>query len=369
MRRIDSKVQRARESGNPVMEGDEATFIWEGRNAPALISDVNHWEENARPFRRVVSTRLDAGSPGRRRDSAKSVWYYTLTVPRDAYVEYLFCDPVTQRNFLDPLNRHTVSNGLGSRNNFFYMPESGPSPFTLRRAGIPAGSLTSHRVEAHWLRDDHEREIFFYRSPVKEPVPLLVVCDGQDYLQRGKLATLVDNLVADGRIQPIAIAFLPSGGRWRSVEYACSDATLLWLDQVILPLAHEKLSLVDATGTHPGAFGVLGASLGGTMALYTGLRMPEVFGKVITQSGAFMVESRDFVVVDLVRHGQARDVKIWMDVGQLDVLLEDNQKMHTLLQQKNYNVTYREFSGGHNYTAWRDNVWRGLEQAFPVERR
>jgi enterochelin esterase family protein len=190
-----------------------------------------------------------------------------------------------------------------------------------------------------------------------------VVYDGQDYLQRGKLATLVDSLMANGRIQPIAMAFLPNAGRWRSVEYACSDATLLWLDQVILPLAHEKLNLVDVN-TQPGAFGVLGASLGGTMSLYTGLRMPDVFGRVITQSGAFMIEGRDFAVVDLIRHGQAQHLNIWMDVGRLDVLLEDNQKMHALLQEKNYHVDYREFSGGHNYTAWRNDLWRGLEALF-----
>jgi enterochelin esterase family protein len=198
---------------------------------------------------------------------------------------------------------------------------------------------------------------------VKDPVPLLLVYDGQDYLQRAKLTTMVDNLMADGRIQPIAIAFLPNGGRWRSVEYACSDATLLWLDQVVLPLANEKLNLIDVS-SQPGAFGVLGASLGGTMALYTALRISDVFGKVITQSGAFMVESRDFAVVDLIRHGQAQELSIWMDIGRLDVLLEDNRKMYALLQEKNYNATYREFSGGHNYTAWRNDLWHGLEILF-----
>lgn len=78
-----------------------------------------------------------------------------------------------------------------------------------------------------------------------------------------------------------------------------------------------------------------------------------------------MIESRDFAVVDLVKHQHARDINIWMDIGQLDVLLEDNQNMHALLQEKKYNVTYREFSGGHNFTAWRDDVWRGLEVMFP----
>ncbi|HEU0294164.1 MAG TPA: alpha/beta hydrolase-fold protein [Anaerolineales bacterium] len=352
----NSKIRRARESGNPVIDGNEVTFFWEGRSAPTLISDANNWDEQAKPFKRV--------SPRLRSATTKSVWYCTLHLPRDAYVEYAFYDPVTQVKFLDPLNRRTVSNGLGSRNNFFYMPQTMPSPFSVRRADVPVGALTNHRVETRWLRDDYEREIFLYRPPVRKPVPLVVVYDGQDYLQRGKLASMVDNLMADGRIQPIAMAFLPNAGRWRSVEYACSDATLLWLDQVVLPLAKEKLNLVDVDA-QPGAFGVLGASLGGTMSLYTGLRMPDVFGRVLTQSGAFMIEGRDFAVVDLVRHGQAQNINIWMDVGQLDVLLADNQKMHSLLQEKNYLVTYREFSGGHNYTAWRDDLWRGLEAMFP----
>jgi len=44
--------------------------------------------------------------------------------------------------------------------------------------------------------------------------------------------------------------------------------------------------------------------------------------------------------------------------------LQDNRRMAALLKQKKYNVTYREFSGGHNYTAWRDDLPRGLEVMF-----
>lgn len=352
----DSTIQRAKRTGNPVIDGNQVTLIWEGKTAPALVGDFNNWNSSANRFKRVSPRLMPA--------SEKAIWFCTLALPRDAYIEYAFHDPVSQKNFTDPLNRKSVSNGMGGRNNFFYMTDTMPSPFAMRRADVPIGALTSHRVDTKWLRDDYEREIYLYRPPVKDPVPLLVVFDGQDYLQRGKLSTIVDNLIADGRIQPLAIAFLPSGGRWRNVEYACSDGTLLWLDQIILPLASENLNLIDIKET-PGAYGVLGASLGGTMSMYTGLRMPEVFGNVICQSGAFMIESRDFAVVDLVKHGQSRRIKIWMDIGQLDVLLEDNRTMYALLREKKYTVTYREYSGGHNYTAWRDDLWRGLEQMFP----
>jgi enterochelin esterase family protein len=93
--------------------------------------------------------------------------------------------------------------------------------------------------------------------------------------------------------------------------------------------------------------------------------MQEIFGKVLSQSGVFSLEGRDLAVVDLVRYRHAPIMKIWMDVGLMDGLLEDNRRMALLLHEKGYNVTYREFAGGHNYTSWRDDIWRGLEEMFP----
>jgi len=352
----NSIIQRALKDGNPVVDMDQAMFIWEGESGPYLVGDFNNWNEKTTRFKRV--------SPRLIPDSTKSIWYCTLTLPRDSYIEYAFHDPVTQKKFLDPLNKKSVSTGLGNRNNFFYMPETMPSPFPVRRADVTPGTLSKHSVETEWLRDDYERTISLYRPSVKGPVPLLVVYDGQDYIQLAKLNTIVDNLIADNRIQPIAMAFLPHSGRWRNVEYACSDGTILWLDQTVLPLAKEKLNLLDFND-HPGAYGALGASLGGTMSMYTGLRMSEVFGKVLSQAGAFTIESCDFSVVDLVKHRQANGLQIWMDVGKIDYLLEDNRRMKRLLIDKGYNFTYRECSGAHNFTSWRNDVWRGLEKLFP----
>jgi enterochelin esterase-like enzyme len=352
----NSIIQRAREHGNPVVQGSRATFIWEGDSAPRLISDLTNWDERPRPFKRIPST------PGP--VTGKTIWSCSLNVLRDAYVEYAFYDEATGERFLDPWNSHSVNNGLGSRNNFFYMPETMPSPFSMRRADIPSGALTRHRVDAGYLQDDGERDVYLYKPPARGPFPLLVVYDGPDYLNRGRLATIVDNLIADRRIRPIAMAFLQNGRSRRYAEYFCSDATISWLDSEILPLARQHMKLVNIHD-RMGAYGVLGASAGALMSMYTGLRMPEVFGKVLCQAGVFALEGRDVAAVDLVRHGQARDIKLWMDVGQLDELLEDNRRMVRLLNEKNYNVSYREFSGGHNYTSWRDDIWRGLEEMFP----
>ncbi|MGE5248818.1 MAG: alpha/beta hydrolase [Bacteroidota bacterium] len=221
-------------------------------------------------------------------------------------------------------------------------------------------------VDTAYLVEEGQREVHLYRPPARGRVPLLVVYDGTDYLQRGRLVNIVDNLIAERRIRPIAMAMLQNGGRRRPVEYACSDATVNWLDSVILPLAEEELSLLDLRRS-PGAHGVLGASFGGLMSLYTGLRMPEIFGRVLCQSGVFALGGRDAAAVDLLRYGHAKDeLDIWMDAGALDFLLDDSRRLQPLLRERGYRVSYRESGGGHNYTSWRDHIWRGLEALFPA---
>jgi len=349
-------IQRAKEFGNPVVQGNRATFIWEGKTAPRLISDLHGWEADPKPLKRLSST-IEPASP-------KSIWSASLTLPRDAYLEYAFYDPVSQERFADPLNSKSISNGVGSRNNFFYMPETMPSPFSMRRADVPNGAISAHRVDTWMLQDYGERDVWLYKPPAKESVPLLVVYDGYDYMHRGRLATIVDNLIADKRIRPIAMAFLQNGKNRRSLEYACSDATLAWLNHEVLPLARKKLNLLNIHD-QPGSYGVLGASFGGLMAMYTGLRMSETFGKVLSQSGAFELEGRDFAAIELIRHRHAPQLNIWMDAGKLEWLIQDNRRAAALLNEKGYNAVYREFSGGHNYTAWRDDIWHGLEALFP----
>ena len=70
--------------------------------------------------------------------------------------------------------------------------------------------------------------------------------------------------------------------------------------------------------------------MGVRMSLYAGLRVPEVFGRVLSQSAALDMSKPDSVVFDLVRHGPVRPVKIWMNVGRYEWLLDSNQRMHEL---------------------------------------
>jgi enterochelin esterase family protein len=343
----NSLLARARIEGNPIIDSETATFLWQGKTAPRLIDDFHGWEEHPQPMQRLAS----------------GLWAVAVKLPADAYIEYAFSDPKTKTQYPDPLNPRSVWNGVNAYNHYFYMPEANPTPLAQPGKGIARGTVSRREVACELLAAGKKRAVYLYRPPTEKPAPLLVVYDGLDYLRRAKLAVIVDNLIAQKRIRPLALALLHNGGRARYVEYGCSDVTLAFLTETILPLARQYLKLVNVE-KQPGAYGVLGASMGGVMALYTGLRLPEIFGKVLSQSGAFTLWERPSAAMELVRHASRPELGIWMDVGRMESLLDDNRDMYALLQEKGYRVSYREVSGGHNFTTWRDDLWRGLEEMF-----
>lgn len=349
MTRPTTLLERARRQGTPLVDGDKVTFVWRGRQAPALLADFGDWEE----------------IPFQLEPVGKGLWIYQTQLPRDAYVEYAYLNLESQERIRDPFNSRAVPNGYGEYNQYFYMPEGNPSSLIRRRGSFPKGKVSTHRISTEQFIVGRTRNVYLYRPPVDQQTPLLMVYDGQDYLRRAKLPQIVDNLIHQGRIAPISMVMIAHGGKARIVEYACSEATLAFVENLVLPLARRELTLFDLD-TNPGSYAVLGASMGGVMAMFTGLRWPDVFSRVLSQSGAFGVVHKNYVVQDLIRYCPAQPLEIWMDVGELEGLLSANRKIYESLMDRNYRVTYREYAGGHNYTSWRNDIWRGLEHFFPA---
>jgi enterochelin esterase family protein len=350
-------LRRAREHGAPLVDETGATFVWRGRTPPQLIGDFNNWGEGQGEAEGADNA---PSSPVTLGEVEPGLWAYTLLLPQDAYMEYAFI--VHGKRALDPLNPHRAPNGVGDYNNTFYMPGAAATPLARRERGGSRGTLTRHALTGSEVIVGTWRSVHLYQPPATKPgpYPLLVVLDGQDYLRRARLPVIVDNLIAQGRIPPLALALVASSASARFVEYACSDATVGFLTEVVVPFAREHLSVQSGVG----ACGIMGASMGGVMALYAAQRAPDVFGRVLSQSGAFNIAEHDLVVFDLLRHMPRSALRIWMDVGRYEGLLACNRRMHDLLRSKGYAVTYREYNGGHNYPAWRDDLWRGLEVLY-----
>ncbi len=322
------------------------TFVWEGDAPPMLMSDFTWWEMN----------------PVNLEEVEYGVWAYSTILPIDAYVEYSFyLTPDIIERYLDPFNAQ-VALGLGNLNNFFGCPGYKPSILKKRSLTAKRGAISTHYLGTGGFLGESHRQIMLYHPPVDYPVPLLVVWDGMDYVQNAYLNRIVDNLIAQEAIEPIAMVLILNGFGNRILEYSQNDSNLSFLLTQVLPFARQNLNLLDEPGVH----GLLGASMGGLTSLYTALRVPQIFGKVLSQSGAFMRDNAgiEMVTFDLVRYSPTKPLKIWQETGNMESWVKGNRLLYTILKEKGYDVVYREYNGGHNYTWWGVYVHEGLIQLF-----
>jgi len=351
---MDAKtiLGRLEREGAPLIDESGATFVWVGAEAPLLCGDFNDWK------------------PQTLRRAAAGLWTFHLALPPDAYMEYIYTDdPEDGKKALpDPYNARTVDNGFGRQNHYFAMPEFGGAHVPQPDASTPRGRISQHTISSAFTLAGGERLAYLYQPPVAEPVPLLVVYDASDYLYRAELARTLDAMIAQRAICPLALAMVENGGPSRFIEYINNEAALYVVLRLLLPLARRELNLLDVE-QHPGAYGALGASMGGLMALYTGLRLPHIFGHVISQSGAFdyrLDERTAPMIEQMVQYMPRPNLKIWQDVGRYEWLLPSNRRMNGLLRRQDYNVFYHEYNGGHNYTSWRAVLPLALKALFGV---
>lgn len=335
---------------NPQIKGSRVTWLYRGKQSPHLIGDFNYWD----PEKALLFARTQDGS-----------WKAHWELPEDAYLEYAFW--INGKRKLDPLNKLKVQNGLGEWNNYFYMPRFVETPYLQECSEEPFFRTESHILHDPLRLTNGKRCVHFYIPAGQGPFPLLVIFDGQEYLENGKVIQIIEALIGQGKIQPIAVALVDNIYQNRFVEYACNDGTVSFITRNVISAARSIMPLLD-TDEQKGAFGIMGASMGGLMALYSALREPSVFGKVICQAGAFKMYGDDFSIYEFVDGVMTKPLKIWMNVGCFDFLCEENLRMKYLLLKKGYSADFVMNNGGHNYTTWRNSLHLGLMEMFPPKK-
>jgi enterochelin esterase family protein len=357
MSNIHPLLTRAQAEGTPLIDGTTATFIWQGETAPHLEADFTYWGEANAPVKPVFA------------QVAPQLWQFSLELPLASHWEYCyFADSQLNGRILDPLNARFHTNGVAidQFNNYFTMPGYQPSIWVSTPAPALKGSLTTHEVSLPGVLPNSPRPLWLYKPATEQAVPLLFVLDGRDYIERGRIVEIVDRLIDAGKMRPIALALIENAETARVMEYAANPVLMGILEWLVLPLAQKQLKLLDHH-QQAGVHGLMGASMGGLMALFGGLYLPRLIGKVFAEAGAFIINGYEMPTLDLVQHLPKPSLKIWMECGSHDFLLSANRKMLAELQAHGYNPTYREYPGAHNYTCWRDQLADGLMALFPPE--
>ncbi|MFW9944859.1 MAG: alpha/beta hydrolase-fold protein [Candidatus Sifarchaeia archaeon] len=255
------------------------------------------------------------------------------------------------------------------------LPQAPLQPWIEQREGVPRGKVELYRLRSDIL--DNQRRVWVYTPPdyapaKSEPYTLLVLFDGRAYVNHVPTPIILDNLVDAGLIQPVVAVFPDSiSSSMRLQELVLHPPFNEFLAKELIPWIRLNFHV---TGD-PEKTVIGGASAGGLAAAYAAMEHSDIFGNVISQSGAFSfgkpgTEGYEWLTQQYAAK-EKLPLKFYLDAGSLETkslrpigdapnLLEANHNFRTVLEDEGYSVHYHEFSGGHDYVAWRGTFADGL---------
>lgn len=295
---------------------------------------------------------------------------WSLTTPALPPQVYGYSFKVDGVPLLDPASIHVKTNLL-SLGNTIEVP--GPSPMDWDVQDVPHGVLHHHVYHSQTL--DRQSDFYVYTPPAydgKIRYPVLYLLhgysdDASGWTAVGRAQTILDNLIAQGKIKPM-IVVMPLGygtmdvitRRWSAWE----DRTLIdrnfslfthILLQEVKPQAEKLYSISSARKDHA----IAGLSMGGGESLLTGLNDLQDFAYIGAFSSAVQKMNYDQSFPALAEQ-QSKDSDqlklLWVACGTSDQLITANRAFVAWLKQKQLPVTFIETPGRHTWMVWRDNL-------------
>lgn len=219
---------------------------------------------------------------------------------------------------------------------------------------------------------NRERNIYVYLPPGynknrPQSYPVVYLFDAFMYLHRIEVPNILDNLIVENKIKPmIAVMF----GTFRSTRGVILPLNSDFKDEFttqFLPIIREKYNL----STKPDENIIGGMSYGGLCASYISYYNPDIFGKVLSQSGSFWRDKeleeikgewiRTDWLIEKFMTEEKRNIKIFLDWGlQENQVLGSNRRMVRVLEDKKYDYKYIEFNGWHDWSNSRKTFAKGL---------
>lgn len=256
---------------------------------------------------------------------------------------------------------------------YFEMPKVEDYIWTIERNNINKGTVEIHDVYFKGLED--KRKIYIYKPyNYSEDVTykLLVLTDGNAYLNILSANTVIDNLIAESVIEPIIVVLIDENNK-RNEELMCNEAFASCLALEIMPWIKANFS-VSMKGKD---VSIGGFSLGGLFAAYMGLYYPKIFKNVISQSGSFYCSPNSSEEVNWIikKYEEAEKLpnKFFINVGVLECMefppyssmIDVSRKMRDVLtSKKGCIVRYEEFKSGHDYLSWGETLSNALRFLF-----
>jgi enterochelin esterase family protein len=337
------------------------------------------------------------------------VWYLTVRLPSGARFTYQISpnDPLTftgprasQRTATrqaDPLNPRRYqcppNTGKFTCNSLAELPGAPPQPWLVAKPGIPEGRLEKHTIKSAIQKVDRPISVYTPASYKSDGPPnaLLVLFDGEDLPADSYQLTTLNNLIAASKIPATVAVFVDNVPRRRLVDLVANPEFADFMAKELVPWIRSRYNVTKDQKQVV----LTGYSAGGLASTYVALRHPEVFGNVLSLSGAYWwsfehhggvcgprcpdsagrggdsfndaTTEGNFLVKDFLASPKL-PLRFYLAAGAFERdlegtggnILEGTRHLRDVLRAKGYDVHYQQFVGGHDGVSWRGLLADGL---------
>ena len=312
------------------------------------------------------------------------LWTLTITPEkRDIYPYNFIVDGVS---ISDPLNKDLFPN-----ENFKASLVEIPAGFAFRRPGAPAPQAP--QGVPYGVRDVPHGKMQYcqYRSSVLNAWRPLVVytpagyeTSGKNYpvfylvsgttdteetwFKVGKLNTILDNLIADGKAEPM-IVVMPYGNMGSTPQPASMAATKMYevfakeMTECIMPYVEQSFRTVNDRDHRA----IAGFSRGGGQSLFTALSHPEKFAWLASYSAYLTPEMMDTCFPQYGENPALINDQfklVWYGVGSEDFLYKQVMENREYLDKKGIKHEDMNTGGGHTWMNARTYLNETLQKFF-----
>jgi enterochelin esterase-like enzyme len=276
-----------------------------------------------------------------------------------------------------------------------------PAGFNIRREDIPHGALTEVPYDSKTLGTRRQIGVYLppgYSADHKYPTVYLIHGLGwnnREWTAIRHIDVVVDNLIADGKIQPMVLIF-PNGDSTMTladIEVVGNNPRMNpgnaqhtagaaaggggagggrqgmnmepWLAPFESDLIKDIVPFVDShysVYTDRDHRALAGLSMGGGQALNIGIVHPEVFAYV----GGFSAAPDTKSPLELVPDPEVpKELKLlWLACGNKDGLLRVSQGVHAYLKEKGVPHVWNVDGNAHDTAEWQNNFYHFSQRIF-----
>lgn len=312
------------------------------------------------------------------------VWYKTYLLRNDMRLSYSLVPNPTPESLAynselqlrDPLNPVYLPGTANVGHSALQLPAATPQPWIASMPDVPTGKIEEIQVESKILNSQRKAWVYIpagYEANRRAPYSLLVCFDGFVYSapEWVPTPTILDNLIKAGKIPPTLAVFIDQSAK-RNLELSNNPQFADFVATELLPQVRKQWRATS----DPAHTIVCGSSAGGLAGAFIAFRHSDVFGNVLSQSGAFWPgKTRDNPEHEwLTRQFESSPklpVRFVLQAGILEIgptplngpsILATNRHLKDVLKAKGYDVNYSEVAGGHEPLTWRGGLAEGLIQ-------